>query len=279
MLKSHHTTVVFKVVFSLQHYRNDEYPDEMGDWDFHLTVRESEPPQRSSILESSQRSTELDPASKETSQNHVSDLPAAGAMATPITTPTAPTTTTTTTTAAAQQQVGKEESTGKEGGAQRLSNGHVSPPPPPLTGQSPPSSTLQDCRLSTLSTESNSSSLSNGMVFPTEQELSSMGEESSQQAVDDSQTRHRHESAKSITEETKELDEYLSRNSVTSVLTESQEGGGAMGMGLSHAREFERIGGSSEEDLERGGEEASGLDQVSQQGDQKEVCVLYKCMQ
>lgn len=204
-------------------------------------MREAEPPKRTSILEASQKSTEVSQPQKDTSQNHVSELPAASATATPTT----------------EQQVGEETpQTGgsKEEGEHRLSNGlepHTMP-----TDHSPPSSTLQDCRLSTLSTESNSS-LSNGVVFPTEQELSSAGEESSMGTVEDSETRHRHESAKSVTEETRELDEFLNRSSVTSVLAESQLSRIETSL---HAKEFERVGGSSEEDLERGGEEAGLLE-------------------
>ena len=59
--------------------------------------------------------------------------------------------------------------------------------------------------------------------------------------AEDSETRNRHDSVKSITEETKELDEYLNRSSVTSVLGESQIGNIEMG-----AEGYERIGSRSE---------------------------------
>ena len=207
-------------------------------------MREAEPPKRGSILEASQKPKEASQPLKESSQNHVSELPAASA--TPIT----------------QQQVEKTEEEGsgakeKESETHRLSNGHVSPPPP-AASHSPPSATLQDCRLSTLSNESNSSALSNGSAFRTEQERSSMGEESSMEVVGGSHTRGRHESAKSVSEETRELDELLNRSSVTSVLTDSQVGGASM-----DAKEFEHVGGASDEDLMRGGEEAGGMEDSS----------------
>lgn len=66
--------------------------------------------------------------------------------------------------------------------------------------------------------------------------------------ADDSAVRNRHMSAKSISEETRELDDYLNRSSVTSILTDSQ----ISSMETSaHAEGFERVGGAnSEEDLE-----------------------------
>ena len=188
---------------------------------------------------------------KENSQNYVNEVSAA---------PNA---------TVGEQVVGKkeEEEEGEQAGgeANRLSNGldpHLAAAAPVApnvtTNHSPRSSLLQESRLSTLSNDSNSSRpLSNGL--PTEQEVTSTGEESSMETVvDDSVVRHRHESAKSITEETRELDDYLNRSSVTSVLTDSQVS--SMEASI-HVEGFERIGGGvsrhmeeDEEEDERGAE-------------------------
>lgn len=224
------------------HLRQDEFEDQNPEWDFHLTVREAEPPQRPSILETSQKSAAeaTKPAQPLKEQNYVNEVSAAPSAAV---------------------GVGKKEL--QAGESNRLSNGldqHLSAVAPiavptVTTNHSPRSSALlQENRLSTLSNDSNSTPFANGLLT---EELTSAGEESSMEpVVDDSAARYRHESAKSITEETRELDDYLNRTSVTSVLTESQ----IISMETSARNEgFERVGGvASREDLEEDEEDERG---------------------
>lgn len=205
-------------------------------------MREAEPPKRPSILETSQKSAETTkPAQplKEVSQNYVNEVSAAPSAA------------------VGGQLVDKREWGELQAGeSNRLSNGldpHVSAVAPTVTtNHSPRSSALQESRLSTLSNDSNSSPFENGLQT---EEVTSAGEESSMEpVVDDSAARHRHTSARSVTEETRELDDYLNRSSVTSVLTESQ----IISMETSaRAEGFERVGGGAsreeeEEEDERG---------------------------
>ncbi len=163
-----------------------------------------------------------------------------------------------------EEEEGNKTSSSSSSESNRLSNGleahQDSAGAVGTTSLSPRSSALQDnTRLSSLSTSSSSSSGSNGYRLSTEQEVATSGE-ASMEIVDESVGTNRHENVKSISEETRELDEFLNRSSVTSVLTDSQissldssishqEEGGGGGEG----EEFERIvgGGSSEEDLER----------------------------
>ena len=193
---------------------------------------------------------------------------------------------------ASEQRVEEEKGEGKEegqtGSEHRLSNGLDShlpasipvvpmadPPDPPMvpdspasaadpalaTSDSPRSSALEESRLSTLSDDK---PVPNGL--PTEQELTSSGEESSMEAVADHKAGDRHLSVISISEETRELDDYLNRSSVTSVLTDSQIAT------MQTSGDFERLGsGASEDDLERGGGgarslEESGMVRIGEQG-------------
>lgn len=221
------------IILAYAHCRGQEDEDQGADWDFHLTVREAEPPKRPTIMEPSQKPTEVTQPLKETGQNEVSAAPGAAL--------------------GGHVEEGREVMAGK---SNRLSNGldphqaAAAPVAPTVvTNHSPRSSALQETRLSTLSTDSNPGPLLNGL--PMEQELASTGEQSSmEQVVDESAVRNRHRIVQSVTEETRELDDYLNRSSVTSVLTESQ----IFGIEASaHAEGFERIGGgSSEEDLEGG---------------------------
>lgn len=195
-------------------------------------MREVEPPKlRTSILETSQQPRESNDPLKEINQNHVYDLPAVSAATT-------------------TGRLGQSEESPQVGSGEgnRLSNGldphQVAAAAVVTTNHSPRSS----ARLSALSTNSNTS-----LDLPTEKELSTTGEESSMEVVNDSESRQRHESARSISEETRELDEFLNRSSVTSVLTESQIS--SMSTDIHH-QQFERIGeggASSEENLVGGG--------------------------
>lgn len=205
-------------------------------------MRETEPPKRPNILESSQQrqqqqqqeSAEINQPLKGAEQNHVSKLSR--------------------TKQPEQQQVIVEHSETTSDDSNRLSNGlepHQAATTDNVvtTTHSPRTSALRESHLSTLSNESNSSVLSNGVGFSVEQEVSSTGEESSMEVVEDSEARSRHKSARSITEETRELDEFLNRSSVTSILTDSQVS--SMDTNLQSATAFERVGsGSGEEDLE-----------------------------
>lgn len=239
---SHHWVIALE--HSLPFCRQEEIEDNKPDWNFNLTVREADTSSRPSILEAPQKSVETSHL-KENSQNYVNEVSAA-----PV----------------EEQVVGKkEEEEGEHAGGEsnRLSNGldpHLAAAAPVTpnvtTNHSPRSSVLQESRLSTLSNDSNSSRpLSNGL--PTEQEMTSTGEESSMQPVGDDAVRHRHETVKSITEETRELDDYLSRSSVTSVFTENQVSNMEASINVEG---FERVGGMVRRDVEDDEENERGAE-------------------
>jgi hypothetical protein len=236
--------------------RHDEFEDETPGWDFHLTVREAEPPKRPSVLETQQKSVDAVHL-KETSQNYVNEESAAPRAV------------------VGEQVVGKkEEGEGGEvksgGESNRLSNGidpHLEAATAPvaptvMTNHSPRSSALQESRLSTLSNDSTTTpvSIPNGLL----EERTSAGEESSMEPVaDESSLRSRHESAKSITEETRELDEYLNRSSLTNVLTDNQ---------------IVSIEAGAREGFERVGSGTGGVEEEEEEGrGAREVRIHYMC--
>lgn len=225
-------------------------------------MRESEPPKRTTILVSSPQKppTEVFQPLQEISQNYVNEVSApsasleGGLIQGDL----------------EEDVEGEGEKEGRRslGDTQRLSNGldpHQASSAVPLvapmttttvsTNHSPRSSALQESRPPTTLSDTPSSPAPSSPALPpnglpTEQELTSAGEGSSSRevVVDDSVVRNRHESVRSISEETRELDDYLNRSSVTSVLTDSQ----ISSMEMSVQNEgFERV--ASEESLEGGG--------------------------
>ena len=234
--------VAFRWYFDVIFCRNSQYEDdELSQWDFHLTVREAEPTPRSTILETAQKPIELNhPVKDPTPQNHMVEVLTSSSAGS----------------SSGQQQEGSLTSE-----SNRLSNG-VSEPNMIAAGTASiidTSLALQDARLSTLSTESNTS-LSNGFNFSVEDKVATSGESSTETVVDTSSVSHnRHESIKSISEETRELDEFLNRSSVTSVLTESQV---SSIQGSSSHEAYERVGSGGEEDSERGGSAAEDFEEM-----------------
>ena len=140
----------------------------------------------------------------------------------------------------------------------RLSNGldsksltATSDSAPVLPNHSPRSSSVsQDIRLSTLSADLNSS-LPNGLEHSAEQEVATAGEPSVGGALEDSFGASRHVS---ISEHTRELDEFLNRSSMNSLLMDDSQ----LENILSH-REFEKIQYPDKEVFQEGGNMKSAM--------------------
>lgn len=229
--------------------RDDQFDDDDASWNFEIgTVRESKPATRGLVPNMAEFPPPMAPT-PEQPLNYAEKMPASSAIGGNF--------------RQLEQEVEEEKRVGEgkrgeeskedesllqnSAGSNRLSNGldskSTSDSMTVLPNHSPRSSSLsQDIRLSTLSTDLNPS-LPNGLGNSAEQEVATTGESSREVVVEDSMGINRHES---ISEHTRELDEFLSRSSVVgdsrpnSILCPEE------------FETFETIGSGSDEDVEGG---------------------------